>query len=431
MSDRHAAEKAFNELLCDFRADILPTVAENWSSMTDEEKEQLTRMNNFFCGLHFLVGLADSAEEALKLWEEQCFSNLVASSGTQRIVCTACKAFHYRGSQQSGCSASFHTYVFMIEYIKSTHGQQANHLLQAVLDHLKQPVHLSGGKALELIDKVVTGPLRKKLEESNISVLDLGLYYTEIKARFDLWSGDCHTFVEGTACITNDIRIHKDDVWSTLVASNNVTDTLTLEALQIIFGCFSMTTQRLLIDHLPGGIYSSFDSDLFEEKASVPMTNVSPQRDFAMLDRLIREKPNARAIPLESIILYSHNKTLNWLNQKACEERDKLFEATRTLAPVTRKKFNERREVIEARSTAALQKKQNEIRRKNLPAVKENEMLTKEIEKLHKWTSIADITAELAQFSRKSEKLRVLKLQIKFHDKGLNQTHSDVSLFVF
>ena len=71
---------------------------ENWTSMTDEEKEQLTRKNNFFCGLHFLVGLADSAEEALKLWEAQCFSNLVASSGTQRLVHTACKAFHDRGS---------------------------------------------------------------------------------------------------------------------------------------------------------------------------------------------------------------------------------------------------------------------------------------------------------------------------------------------
>ena len=111
MSDRHAAEKAFNELLFDFRADILPTIAENWSSMTDEEKEQLTRINNFFCGLHFLVGLADSAEEALKLWEAQCFGDLVTSSGTQRLVRTACKAFHHRGSQQSGCSASFRTYL--------------------------------------------------------------------------------------------------------------------------------------------------------------------------------------------------------------------------------------------------------------------------------------------------------------------------------
>ena len=40
MSDRHAAEKAFNGLLFDFRADILPTIAENSCSMTDEEKEK-------------------------------------------------------------------------------------------------------------------------------------------------------------------------------------------------------------------------------------------------------------------------------------------------------------------------------------------------------------------------------------------------------
>ena len=32
---------------------------------------------------------------------------------------------------------------FMIEYIESTHGQQANHL-QAVLDNLKEPVYVSG-----------------------------------------------------------------------------------------------------------------------------------------------------------------------------------------------------------------------------------------------------------------------------------------------
>ena len=102
MSDRHAAEKLFNELLHDFRAEILPTVAENWNQMTEMEKEQLTRMNNFFCGLHFLVGLADTAEETVKLWEAHYTSKEVpASSGTQRLVRTACKAFHHRGSQQS------------------------------------------------------------------------------------------------------------------------------------------------------------------------------------------------------------------------------------------------------------------------------------------------------------------------------------------
>ena len=65
-------------------------------------KEQLTGMNNFFCGLHFLVELADCAEATLKLWKEtRELSASGKSSGTQQLIQTACKSFHARGSQQA------------------------------------------------------------------------------------------------------------------------------------------------------------------------------------------------------------------------------------------------------------------------------------------------------------------------------------------
>lgn len=110
MSDRHAAEKLFLE---DYRADILPTVVEKWNEMSDDEKEQLERMNNFFCGLHYLVGLADSSEEVLRLWEAevQDQSTPPTVSCTQRLVRTACKLFHHRGSQQCGYSVQFCAYL--------------------------------------------------------------------------------------------------------------------------------------------------------------------------------------------------------------------------------------------------------------------------------------------------------------------------------
>ena len=47
MSDRHLAEKLFNELILDFRAKILSTITENWDQLSHSEQEQLTRMNNF------------------------------------------------------------------------------------------------------------------------------------------------------------------------------------------------------------------------------------------------------------------------------------------------------------------------------------------------------------------------------------------------
>ena len=107
MSDRHAAEKLFNELLAGYRVDVLPEVVNGWNEASEMEKEQLTRMNNFFCGLHFLVGLADCAEATLKLWEETYELHVSGKlSGTQRLVRTACKSFHATGSQQAGCSVS-------------------------------------------------------------------------------------------------------------------------------------------------------------------------------------------------------------------------------------------------------------------------------------------------------------------------------------
>ena len=91
MSDRHAAEKLFNELLADYRSEILPDIVSGWAEASETEKEQLTRMNNFFCGLHFLVELADCAEATLKVWE--MMHDLPKSAKSSQLIRTACKAF--------------------------------------------------------------------------------------------------------------------------------------------------------------------------------------------------------------------------------------------------------------------------------------------------------------------------------------------------
>ena len=223
MSDRHAAEKRFNEILSDFRTEILPTVIDHWDSIDEVEREQLTRMNNFFCGLHFLVGLADAAEETLKLWEAQFSSNVVgSSSGTQRLVRTACKALHHRGSQQCGSSTLFRTYlrkegihkiplahfvgnrfnilfydaagvyylrVLIMKFNETVHGGNANRLLKFC-----NPMYIAGCRALGLIDKMVTGPLWRKIQESSSSILGLGSNYCRMKEKFDVWSENSEEF---------------------------------------------------------------------------------------------------------------------------------------------------------------------------------------------------------------------------------------------
>ena len=60
MSDRHAAEKLFNQLIHDFRAEILPAVAEGWNQMTYtncisnvKHLHSLFEQLDFFFVLHF------------------------------------------------------------------------------------------------------------------------------------------------------------------------------------------------------------------------------------------------------------------------------------------------------------------------------------------------------------------------------------------
>ena len=106
-----------------------------------------------------------------------------------------------------------------------------------------------------------------------------------------------------------------------------------------------MTTQRLLIDHLPHGKYYSItDTEVINEMASVPTTNVSPERDFAILDRLMQQKPNTNTIALEAMIMHSQNKTSDWVQKKSEEEKEKLFKAARNLIPNTKGTYKVRKQ---------------------------------------------------------------------------------------
>ena len=79
-------------------------------------------MNDLFCGLHYIVGLADQAEEALKVWDKLLYDDAMVrslsqggyskgESGTLRILRTVCKAVQAKGCERSGRAVSFADYV--------------------------------------------------------------------------------------------------------------------------------------------------------------------------------------------------------------------------------------------------------------------------------------------------------------------------------
>jgi len=108
----------FNTLLEGYRLEVLPSVIDNWNQMNTNEQQSIGTLNNFFCGLHLLVGMADTASSSLLQWEQAHFEECVGASalpnafkksesGVIRLVRTAFKALCKHASEQSGVYQPF------------------------------------------------------------------------------------------------------------------------------------------------------------------------------------------------------------------------------------------------------------------------------------------------------------------------------------
>ena len=64
ISDQASVNKTFVTLLSEWREKALPHIIGNWESLADNQKERYAS-NNFFCGLHFLVGLSEQVNKTV------------------------------------------------------------------------------------------------------------------------------------------------------------------------------------------------------------------------------------------------------------------------------------------------------------------------------------------------------------------------------
>lgn len=221
MSDRASTEKTFNKLLEEFRSTILPEVVDNWNDLDDMEKKLCSKLNNFFCGLHLLVGMADSCETSIKKFEIEFHDgkNIGSAvrlelkkyhrneSGVLRLIRTASKSFAVGEDEKNGVSLPWNTYlkqkdvknqiirfkhnrfnlVFLLGkavyyhhkdiplFLETVHGTCYD-LLKAVALDAKETLYLAGAKALGLISTFITTPLWRLLEEKG-HILDMNEKY--------------------------------------------------------------------------------------------------------------------------------------------------------------------------------------------------------------------------------------------------------------
>ena len=176
ISDRHIVQKKFNVVFQNYCAPGLPTLFENWDTLSENIQENLIKVNDFFWGLHFLVGLADQTEIALKAWDKLLYDDRPigslanggyskGESGTLRLIRTTCKSVQTHGCEKSGRISDFYTYLteevgFLNVPFVSFRGNRLNVLfydggiLYYLHDHLQNCFDIVEDKLLEAVHSV-------------------------------------------------------------------------------------------------------------------------------------------------------------------------------------------------------------------------------------------------------------------------------------
>ena len=103
--------------------------------------------------------------------------------------------------------------------------------------------------------------------------------YTRMMEKFESWSMDAQGVMEEDELLFPDY-INLNDPVCKVLSHQSSDDVMVEEVLQLLFKSFALTLQRLVIDHLPGGVYNSVqDPQIVLETKSVPVTNVTPEHD--------------------------------------------------------------------------------------------------------------------------------------------------------
>ena len=129
--------------------------------------------------------------------------------------------------------------------------------------------------------------------------------------------------------------------------------------------------------------------------------------------RLLHEKPNATTLAIEVMIIYSNNKTSDWLGQRQMMRRKKYLITARKTAPFHRKRFKQRLKEIQANCRWQLQMREEEMASRQQKEQKEQENVRSSIHELAFWTVKATTTEQLSKVKAIAQKQAALKVELR------------------
>ena len=190
--------------------------------------------------------------------------------------------------------------------------------------------------------------------------------------------------------------------------------------------------QKLYQDHLPGGRYVAEATDDVKKAAKgTAKHNKYCETVFALYDQILRTRPHISTIAAEASIMFTLNKTKEWLSAKGEEKEKEILKDARRGVSELRAQFKERQTVIRERKAEQLREKQQKAEDQRKKALNAKIKVSEEMVYWGLIQDEGDVDLQLQGLNKTEDKFDLLKAQIKFRRDVLEQKASDGKLFNF
>ena len=153
----------------------------------------------------------------------------------------------------------FYLFSFLEEFLKNV--SLENKLMSAVFHGFQLLPFKVACQALQLIDKLLSGPLRRMMVKEK-EVLNMPTLYQSLYEVFKEGAEDGTAFLNDASRPFPDLVVEDDRHTALLEFEENGSKMMSKQCLELIFGGFVSVTERILQDHTAGGKYAMPDEDL-------------------------------------------------------------------------------------------------------------------------------------------------------------------------
>lgn len=186
--------------------------------------------------------------------------------------------------------------------------------MRAVAHDISVPEYVAGAQALGLISRHITGPLWSLLENKSIHILEMNEnYFQLVNFVLDPFQSIDAVMTGDPLVFGNRTIVKRDAIYDSLIQPWDHVDKVVVY-LSILLYVIGEVSKRLFKDHLPGGCWENVTEDMKEKSRGTSKHNKFAESVFGYLDQLMRKNPNMSILASEAYIMFTSNKTKQWLD---------------------------------------------------------------------------------------------------------------------